>query len=94
MGGDRTGWEQVRKLSPLPRKIIKPDKTRPENQRRPDTDKGLFVQTQAAHRPTYYIESGIIAPGSQGWASQRTGSYANPGITENQMLSQYVGVTE
>lgn len=94
MGGDRMGWEQVGKFSPLPRKIIKPDKTWPENQTRPDTDKGLFVQTQPAHRPTYYTESGITVPGSQGWASQRTGSYANPGMTENQMLPQYVGVTE
>lgn len=93
MGGDRMGWEQVGKLSPLPRKIIQPDKDLAENQTRSDTDKRLSVQAQAAHRPTYYTESGITAPGSQGWASQRTGSHANPGVTENQTLPQYVGVT-
>lgn len=93
----RLGWKQIGKLSPRPREIIRPDKTSHKTRQgktRPDTDKDLSLQTQASHRPTYYTEPRISASRPQAQASQRTGSYSNPGITENQMLPQNVGVTE
>lgn len=45
MGGDRMGWEQVGKLSPLPRKIIQPDKTWPK------TRQGLTQTSACLFRP-------------------------------------------
>lgn len=76
IGGDRTGWEQVGKFSSFPRKIIKPDKTWPENQTRPDTDKGVCSdpsspQTHLLHRIRHYC-------------SRITGL----GITKNRFLRQ------
>lgn len=93
MGGDRTGWEQVGKFSPFPRKIIKPDKTWPENQTRPDTDKGVCSdpsrpQTHLLHRIRHYCSR------ITGLGITKNRFLCQPGITKNQMLPQYVGVTE